>query len=157
MTSPLAGYTNPAFGHLFNKAINPTPSPPHTSTPAAGPNKGAIAGGVVGGIAGLSIIAGAILFFVRRRRSRPDQHDGPAELSGTGYPILEKDASGPHAELVGQTGQYAELDAERAVEIMSTTHDPKNVDIKDIKDINDTKEGHDDTEVKEDHKDVPMV
>ncbi|KAI9760283.1 MAG: hypothetical protein M1840_002574 [Geoglossum simile] len=159
MTSPLAGYTKPAFGHLFNKAINPNPPtpPPQTSTPAAGPNKGAIAGGVVGGIAGLFIIAGAILFIVRRRRPRPVQPEGPAELSGSGYPIQEKDGSAPHAELVAQTGHYAELDAERAVEIMGTTHDPKNVDVKDIKDMDDIKEKPEETEVKEDHKDVPMV
>ncbi|KAI9777407.1 MAG: hypothetical protein M1839_008920 [Geoglossum umbratile] len=163
MTSPAAGYTDLFFGHLFNKNINPNPSTPsssHTPTPAAGPNKGAIAGGVVGGIAGLSLVAGAIIFFLRRRRPKPDQPEGPAELSGSGFPpVQEKDASGPHAELVAHTGHYAELDAERAVEIMSTTHDPKDLDVKDIKDvkdITDTTNGQDQA-VKQDHNDVPMV
>ncbi|KAH0562766.1 hypothetical protein GP486_002585, partial [Trichoglossum hirsutum] len=157
MTSPLAGYTNPAFGHLFDKSINPNPQNA-TASSTSKPNKGAIAGGVVGGVAALAIVGGAIAFFIRRRR-RPlsISAPAPAELSGSTFaqPIQEKDASQARpdvdAELVAQTGHYVELPADRGVEIMGYTQKPKT----DTKDDVEEKDEKDHKE--QDYKDVPMI
>ncbi|KAH0538838.1 hypothetical protein FGG08_004614 [Glutinoglossum americanum] len=129
-------------------------TPPPTSTP---PSKGAIAGGVIGGVAALSMIVGAIIYFIRRRRGpRPASVVAPAELSGSPFDaIQEKDASHPRpdvdAELGAHSGHYAELEADRGVEIMGYTQ--KSVDAKDEKDERDKKGKAEE----QDYKDVPMI
>jgi len=47
-----------------------TPAPTSSASSGSKTNTGAIAGGVVGGVVGLALIAGAAIFFLRKRRSQ---------------------------------------------------------------------------------------
>jgi len=95
-------------------SLSTTSSSASTSTTSSGishssPKAGVIAGSVVGSVAGLLLILGVIIFFLRHRKGASAQatvvsYTGKPELSGQSAPGI-KTAAPPHAEM-GENTTY---------------------------------------------------
>ena len=71
--APPGGWSNATLANVLG--LSPVPEKSKTST-------GTIVGAVIGSVVGAAVIGGAIFFYIRRRRSKPDEPDDPpAELS----------------------------------------------------------------------------
>ncbi|KAF2657772.1 hypothetical protein K491DRAFT_714235 [Lophiostoma macrostomum CBS 122681] len=80
-TAPQTGFDTPALTALFRSGTTSSTGSP---TPAPKSNHiGAIVGGVLGGLVGLALILGAVLWFLRRVKTRREANQQP--YTGTQY------------------------------------------------------------------------
>ncbi|KAI1391353.1 uncharacterized protein F4822DRAFT_182916 [Hypoxylon trugodes] len=105
----------PSPSSSSSSTASPTSTPSQTQSPSSdssssGSHTGAIVGGVVGGVAAIAIIAAAIFFFLRRRKSQ-------AGNDGVEYtPYVEKDAT-PMTPAKITTPAHSEMDGMSRVEL----------------------------------------
>jgi hypothetical protein len=96
-TAPQSGFDTPALSTLFRSSAT---SPADTNTDTPKPSHiGAIVGGVLGGLVGLALILGAVLWFLRRLKTKA-KTDRDAPYAGAAYmpatTLYETQAYGTH-------------------------------------------------------------
>ena len=107
--APPGGWSNATLANVLG--LSPMPEKSKTST-------GTIVGAVIGSVAGAAVIGGAIFFYIRRRRSKPD--DPPAELPDNKN-ISEANADEKLHEAEGKQLAF-ELEASHGLSEASPTH-----------------------------------
>jgi len=83
-------------------SVAPSPGSSHTAT-------GGIAGGTVGGVVGLTVVVGCITLLIRRRKRRPGQEFGSANLPNEIYPMEGKEQQASLQEMDQSFARPAEL------------------------------------------------
>lgn len=119
MTEPIGGFANAAISTMFN------PPPPSTSLPTATPhpkakNNAYIAGIVIGTVAGIALVAGLIVYILRKRRKA--KH--PFEVHGES--AQEAELHGESAQEKGEKSKCEQLPAELPPREMPRTELPEN-------------------------------
>jgi len=97
-------------------SVAPSPGSSHTAT---GGIAGGIAGGTVGGVVGLTVVVGCITLLLRRRKRRPGQEFGSANLPNEIYPMEGKEQQGSLQEMDQSFARPAELSEAGILEMES--------------------------------------